>query len=77
MIFVREEFTDNQHGADQGNAVVILHADNTVALYGHMTQNGVLVEPGEQVTQGDVLALSGNSGQSPVPHLHFQVNACP
>ena len=77
VIFVREQFTDNDHKQEQGNAVVVLHDDNTVALYGHMTQNGVLVELGQQVEQGEIIALSGNSGQSPVPHLHFQVNACP
>ena len=76
VIFVRENFTDDQHEQEQGNALVVQHEDNTIALYGHMTQNGVLVGLGDHVEQGDVIALSGNSGMSPVPHLHLQVNDC-
>jgi hypothetical protein len=76
VVFVREQFTDNDHAQEQGNALVILHDDGTVALYGHMTYHGVLVAVGDRVAQGDRVALSGNSGESPVPHLHFQVDAC-
>lgn len=57
--------------------MVILHENNTVALYSHMMHQGVLPELGQHVEQGKVIALSGNSGRSPVPHLHFQVKACP
>ncbi|GAK53605.1 peptidase M23B [Candidatus Moduliflexus flocculans] len=78
VVFIREQFTDRQHAQEQGNALVVLHDDNTVALYGHLTQNGALAELGQRVEQGETIALSGNSGQSGnVPHLHFQVNACP
>ncbi len=76
VIFVRDEFTDNDHGADQGNAIVILHDNGTTALYGHLTFKGSKVLLGQLVEQGQVIALSGNSGQSPFPHLHFQLNAC-
>jgi murein DD-endopeptidase MepM/ murein hydrolase activator NlpD len=76
VIFVRDEFTDNDHGKDQGNAIVIVHEDGTIALYGHMTYKGSKVKVGQIVQQGEAIALSGNSGESPFPHLHFQVNEC-
>ena len=76
VIFVRDQFTDEQHRQEQGNAIVVLHEDGSSALYGHITHRGSKVKPGDRVEQGEVLALSGNSGESPTPHLHFQVNAC-
>lgn len=76
ILFVRDNFTDNDHGKDQGNAIVILQEDGTYALYAHLTNKGSKVKLGQIVKQGEVIALSGNSGQSPIPHLHFQVNSC-
>lgn len=58
------------------NFVRILHDDGSMALYAHLQRNGVLVRPGQRVSRGQALALSGNSGNSAGPHLHFvlQVN---
>lgn len=42
-------------------------------VYGHMDPGGVLVSVGDQVTAGQTIARSGNSGQSSGPHLHFEV----
>jgi len=75
VLFVRDEFTDNDHGKNQGNAIVIIHEDGTFALYAHITHKGSKVRLGQIVKQGDIIALSGNSGESPIPHLHFQVNS--
>ncbi len=74
---VVERFTDDQHGADQGNVLAIDHGDRTYAKYGHLTFNGGLVEVGDVVEQGQRIALSGNSGISRAPHLHFAVKHCP
>lgn len=76
VVFVRDNFTDNDHGKDQGNAIVLLHEDGTYALYAHITNKGSKVKLGQTVRQGEDIALSGNSGESPTPHLHFQVNEC-
>lgn len=75
-VLVRDNFTDNDHGKDQGNAIVLLHKDGTYALYAHLTQHGGLIKVGQSVKQGEVIARSGNSGESPEAHLHFQVNSC-
>lgn len=74
--FVRDNFSDDEHGKNQGNVVILVHPDGTVALYGHLTKNGALVKVGQIVRQGERIGTSGNSGESPTPHLHFQVIAC-
>ncbi len=55
------------------NYVVILHADGTTGEYYHLSLNGALVEQGERVERGQLIALSGNTGHTTTPHLHFGV----
>jgi murein DD-endopeptidase MepM/ murein hydrolase activator NlpD len=55
------------------NYVIIQHTDSSTAIYGHLQQNGALVNIGDTVQQGQPIALSGNTGYSAFPHLHFQV----
>jgi murein DD-endopeptidase MepM/ murein hydrolase activator NlpD len=54
-----------------GNYVIIRHSDGSQAYYGHLQQNGVLVNIGDRVEQGQVIAKSGSTGYSAFPHLHF------
>ena len=58
---------------DQSNYVIIDHGDSTFAMYAHLTYNGVLVDVGDIIDQGQHIALSGNTGWSTEPHLHFEV----
>ncbi|NLZ05406.1 MAG: M23 family metallopeptidase [Phycisphaerae bacterium] len=55
------------------NFVSIAHDDGTIGEYHHFRQNGVLVEIGQRVEAGQRIALSGNTGYSTFPHLHFGV----
>lgn len=55
------------------NYVVILHDDGTTGEYYHLQKDGVLVEVGDRVTAGQRIALSGNTGHTTMPHLHFAV----
>lgn len=55
------------------NWVLVLHDDGTLGEYMHLAPSGVEVQPGTPVQRGDELALSGNTGFSSTPHLHFQV----
>lgn len=55
------------------NLVRILHEDGSMAVYAHLAAASVYVRPGEVVAAGQPLALSGNSGHSSGPHLHFAV----
>lgn len=56
------------------NYVFVEHTDGEISRYIHITTDGVLVERGERVSRGDTIALSGNSGRSAFPHLHFDVS---
>uniref|UniRef100_UPI00404A679C M23 family metallopeptidase n=1 Tax=Gallaecimonas sp. GXIMD4217 TaxID=3131927 RepID=UPI00404A679C len=58
---------------EDANYLVIEHEDGTLAEYFHLARHGVLVEPGQQVAAGQLIARSGNTGFSTEPHLHFVV----
>lgn len=56
-----------------GNFVVIQHTDNSRSGYWHLQKEGVLVNVGDTVKQGQQIAWSGNTGYTAFPHLHFIV----
>lgn len=74
---VASEFNDNGKPEpeffDKANYVRILHEDGSWADYFHLMQHAIQVRPGMRVDAGQVLGLSGNSGYSTTPHLHFHV----
>jgi len=55
------------------NFIVIAHDDWTTGEYYHLQKDGVLVEVGDRVVAGQRIGLSGNTGNSTMPHLHFGV----
>jgi len=54
-----------------GKTVVVKHDDRTSTRYAHLSE--ILVSPGDAVNAGQTIALSGSSGRSTGPHLHFEV----
>lgn len=59
--------------ASLGNYIRVLHSDGTIADYFHLQFNGAKVSIGQQIKKGEVIGLSGNTGWSSGPHLHFVV----
>jgi urea transporter len=60
-----------------GNTVIIRHNDFVYSTLSHLKKGTVAVKKGERVKQGSLIAKCGNSGRSPYPHLHFQVQSLP
>jgi murein DD-endopeptidase MepM/ murein hydrolase activator NlpD len=58
-------------GGRYGNHIVIEHPNGTNTTYAHLSKTSVSV--GQTVSQGEVIGLLGNTGQSTGPHLHFEV----
>jgi murein DD-endopeptidase MepM/ murein hydrolase activator NlpD len=55
------------------NLITVLHDDGSYADYVHLRQHGAIVNLGDQVSAGQVIGYSGNTGWSTKSHLHFQV----
>ncbi len=76
VVDVKSEFTEggpNRGLTAKANYVTILHGDGTLGEYVHLQHRGTLVKIGQQVKAGDVIGLSGNTGFTSGPHLHFHV----
>lgn len=58
--------------ASFSNYIYIYHPDGSVTKYLHLKKNGVLVTVGQNVTKGQHIGYSGNTGWSTGPHLHFE-----
>jgi murein DD-endopeptidase MepM/ murein hydrolase activator NlpD len=71
---VKIENAQTGRGNDpSGNFVRVLHDDGTMGVYLHLKRGSVSVREGQRVVVGSALALSGNTGNSSGPHLHFVV----
>lgn len=60
-----------------GNLVLLWHPGDVYTLLCHLKQHSVVVNEGDAIVQGQVLGKVGNSGRSPVPHLHMQAQRSP
>jgi murein DD-endopeptidase MepM/ murein hydrolase activator NlpD len=56
-----------------GNNIIIQHEDGSRAGYWHIQKDGAIVNVGDTVKKGQLIALSGKTGYAAVPHLHFLV----
>lgn len=65
--------TDAGRYATQANYIRIAHDDGTMAVYAHLRRDGAQVRVGQRVATGERIGLSGNTGYTTGPHLHFVV----
>lgn len=56
-----------------GNTVVLETANKEYILFAHFKEKSIVVKEGQEVKQGDLLGLCGNSGNSSEPHLHLSL----
>lgn len=68
--------TDNLTSS-YGTYVVIRHANGMQSYYGHGTRGSICVSPGQIVKKGQQIMLSGSTGNSSGPHLHFELRTAP
>ncbi len=87
IVKVKDGIPDNkpQQGSNKpfaldtvmGNYIFLKINENTFALYAHLIPHSIKVKEGDLVEKGELLGLIGNSGNSTVPHLHFQMTNRP
>jgi hypothetical protein len=59
----------------RGNHIIIKHEKNEYSLIAHLAPETITVSVGDKIKQGDVIAKSGNSGNTSEPHVHFQLQS--
>jgi len=64
---------DARYDGQRANFIRLLHADGSMSVYAHLQPGGIQVRPGQPVETGQPIGLSGNTGYSTAPHLHFVV----
>lgn len=60
-----------------GNTIILNHVNGLFTQISHVKKDSFKVNIGDYVTKGTLLATCGNSGRSPEPHIHFQVQTTP
>lgn len=82
VVSVVNTVPDNEPGINNwneflGNHVILDHGNGEYSFLCHLKQGSVTVRLGDQVTQGQLLGLCGNSGGSDLPHLHYHLQNTP
>ncbi len=60
-----------------GNTIVIKHTETLYSQLSHLKEGSIMVQKGDFIRKGQRIGKVGNSGHSPYPHLHFQLQATP
>ncbi len=71
------EIGKNNTSQNWGNTIIIQHANGLYSKLSHLKKQSFKVTKGSFVKKGEIIAACGNSGRSPEPHLHFQIQSTP
>ncbi|MFA6403739.1 MAG: urea transporter [Salinivirgaceae bacterium] len=82
VVIVEDGIEDNPIGQvntqkNWGNTVIINHTEGLYSKLCHLKKGSIVVKAGDAVHYGQIIGKVGNSGRSPYPHLHFQLQATP
>lgn len=82
VINIIDGIEDNEPGEinmvqNWGNTIIIKHSDYLYSQMSHLKQDSFKVKIGSFLKKGEQIASLGNSGRSPQPHLHFQLQSTP
>jgi urea transporter len=77
-----DHIDDNEIGGNNtqqnwGNTIIVKHAEGLYSKLSHLKKQSFVVVKGAYVKKGEILAYCGNSGRSPEPHLHIQLQSTP
>ncbi len=80
VVEIVDEVPDNEIGSvnvhqNWGNTIILKHEEYLYSKLSHLKAGSFQVRKGDYVRKGEVIASLGNSGRSPEPHLHFQIQA--
>lgn len=76
VVWIRQDTPDpppGKAGTGKANVVTVEHEDGSTAMYIHIKCNSARVKVGDTVEQGQWICTSGNTGESPVAHLHLEM----
>lgn len=68
---------EHPQGGDPGNHCIIDHGNGEFSMLAHFQHGSLRVKAGDRVEQGQVLGKLGNSGDSDMPHVHYQLQSGP
>jgi murein DD-endopeptidase MepM/ murein hydrolase activator NlpD len=74
VVFVKEdskEYCRSSKCADKGNKIIVVHGDGSLGHYVHLDFEGALVDVGERIEDSQPIGISGMTGFTTTPHLHF------
>jgi urea transporter len=79
---ISDNIDDNEPGKvntihNWGNTVIIRHLNNLYTQLSHLRTGSIKFSKGDFVRKGEIIAFCGNSGRSPEPHIHYQVQSTP
>jgi hypothetical protein len=70
--YPKRKLSEDEMNAD-GNYILIDHGNGEVSSFSHLKRGSARVRKGQRVKPGDVVAVTGNSGATPIPHLHYEL----